>query len=225
MDTVRLPGDSGADRPDLPAGLPTLCLLPAVSLDGLNRYNGDAYPERAYSVQAAEPGSRPLYLFPFGNGAMVACTLAGAALSSVFLGPFSMSTVQRKISVALGAVFVAGIPGLALVPLGISKIRATPTWSLWSIAASCALFTLLYWTCDIKRWTAWATLLRPARSNTLLTCLLPDAYFFLSMWFGFAPLLSRWDAGVAGVVRALGFTLAMLLLSGLLTRLQVRVQL
>jgi predicted acyltransferase len=64
--------------------------------------------------------------------------------------------------------------GRVLTPLGISKIRATPTWSLYSIGAAVLVFALLFWICDVKRRTGWAFFIRPAGENTLTTYLLPD---------------------------------------------------
>ena len=46
--------------------------------------------------------------------------------------------------------------GYLLQPLGISKIRATPTWCLYTIAFTVAAFALLYWVCDIRKKAGWA---------------------------------------------------------------------
>ena len=69
--------------------------------------------------------------------------------------------------------------GWLTVPLGISKIRATPAWTLWNIGAAVLAFALLYWICDQWRKTRWAALVHPAGANTLLTYLLPDTWYFL----------------------------------------------
>jgi heparan-alpha-glucosaminide N-acetyltransferase len=87
------------------------------------------------------------------------------------------------------------------------------------------LFAGLYWICDVRKKTAWAWLLRPAGENTLLTYLLPDLYFYVALWLGFTRLLGRWDAGWPGVVRAVVFTVFILLVAMGLTRKRVRLQL
>jgi amino acid transporter len=117
------------------------------------------------------------------------------------------------------------IAGWFLRPLGISKIRATPTWALWTVAACCVLFTLLYWLCDVKKQTRWAWLVRPAGSNTLLTYLIPDLYYFLAGLTGTAWLLDHWNHGWPGILRALAFTVAMLLVAHAATRAKLRMQL
>ena len=117
------------------------------------------------------------------------------------------------------------IAGRLFVPLGISKIRATPTWSLYSIGASILVFALFYWICDVKHWTRWAGLLRPAGSNTLLTYLLPDIWYFLFAVTGITYLDLHWNYGAPAVVKTLLFTLLILLIAKALTKAKVRLQL
>jgi len=115
--------------------------------------------------------------------------------------------------------------GWLSAPLGISKIRATPAWTLWNVGAAVLAFTLLYWVCDRQRWTAWAAIVRPAGSNTLLTYLLPDVWYFVLGAFGFTWLETHFHFGWAGVVKSVIFTLLMLGFAWLLTRARVRLQL
>jgi len=173
----------------------------------------------------AFPDYVPLYLWPFGNGAMCCIIMAGVVVSSIFLKPGDRVAPNRAISLAVGFSIVTLFAGFALVPLGISKIRATPTWSLYSIAASVFLFTLLYWICDLKKWQRWAVILRPAGSNTLLTYLLPDLWYFLLSAVGFAYLDVHFDVGWPGVVKTLLFTFLMLAAAGVLTKARIRLQL
>jgi predicted acyltransferase len=133
--------------------------------------------------------------------------------------------VSMYILLALVMAAVCFVAGWLLAPLGISKIRATPTWALWTIAASCALFSALYWICDVHKQTNWAWLVRPAGSNTLLTYLVPDIYYFLAGLTGYEYLLGHWNAGWPGIIRAVCFTIAILLIARVLTRARLRMQL
>jgi predicted acyltransferase len=126
-------------------------------------------------------------------------------------------------AVVIGLFAIAA--GWLLTPLGISKIRATPTWTLWNIGAAMLVFTLLYWICDQRRRTAWAAVVRPAGANTLLTYLLPDLWYFLLGMTGLTYLASHFNFGWAGVVRSVVFTLLMLAFATILTRSKVRLQL
>ena len=171
------------------------------------------------------PGRSPLYVWPFGNGAMCCIIMAGAVTSSVYLSPVGRRPPRRAMGLAAGFCLLTFAVGWMLTPLGISKIRATPTWSLYSIGAAALLFTLLYWICDVKQWQRWALFVRPAGSNTLLTYLLPDLWYFALSVAGFTWLDTHFNTGAAGVVKTLAFTLLMLAAAGLLTRARLRLQL
>ncbi|MGB6132868.1 MAG: DUF5009 domain-containing protein [Acidobacteriaceae bacterium] len=166
-----------------------------------------------------------LYEWPFGNGAMASLVMAGIVTSLIFLDGERATTPARKMALGTAMGVVCFAAGWYLRPLGISKIRATPTWALWTVAACCILFTLLYWLCDVKKQTRWAWIVRPAGSNTLLTYLIPDLYYFLVGWTGTAWLLEHWNHGWPGIVRAVAFTVAMLLLAHAATRARLRMQL
>jgi hypothetical protein len=170
------------------------------------------------------PDRLPLYLWPFGNGAMCCIIMAGVVTSSMFLKSGDRVAPGQAIPLAVGFAVVTLIAGRILVPLGISKIRATPTWSLYSIAASVLLFALLYWICDWKKRQRWSVLVQPAGANTLLTYLLPDLWYFLLSAIGFTYLDTHFDAGWPGVVKTALFTFLMLAAAGALTRSKIRLQ-
>lgn len=168
----------------------------------------------------------PLYFWPFGNGCMPSLIMAGVVTSLIFLDEGRISggpTRKMQLGVLMG--ILAFIAGWFLRPLGISKIRATPTWALWTVAACCVLFTALYWLCDLKKRTGWAWLIRPAGSNTLLTYLIPDIYYFLVALTGTAYLEEHWNHGWPGVFRAIAFTVCILLVAHAATRARLRMQL
>jgi heparan-alpha-glucosaminide N-acetyltransferase len=166
-----------------------------------------------------------MYIWPFGNGALPTLVMAGIVTSSIFLGEHHWTTPWQKIQLALLMSVVCFVVGWLLAPLGISKIRATPTWALWTIAASCALFAALYWICDVRKLTRWAWLVRPAGSNTLLTYIVPDIYYFLAGLTGLEYLLGHFNAGWPGIIRAVAFTIAILLVAMGLTKARLRMQL
>lgn len=171
------------------------------------------------------PRHLALYVWPFGNGAMCCMILAGVVTTEIFINLGSRLTPQRATYLALSFSAVAFLAGRILTPLGISKIRATPTWALYSTGVAVLLFTLLYWVCDVKQWQRWAFFLRPAGSNTLLTYLLPDLWYFFLGVIGFTWLDAHFNVGWAGVTRTVVFTLLMLAIAGALTRARVRLQL
>lgn len=171
------------------------------------------------------PGKVPLYVWPFGNGAMPGIIMAGVVTSSIFLNAASAGKVRRAMQIGAGFGLALLLSGLLLTPLGISKIRATPTWCLYSAGAAVLLFTALYWICDVQKKTAWAGFLRPAGANTLLTYLLPDLWYFFFVAFNITYLERHLNSGLPGVVKTLVFTAMMLWFAWLLTRARVRLQL
>jgi heparan-alpha-glucosaminide N-acetyltransferase len=171
------------------------------------------------------PRHLPLYFWPFDNGAMASITMGGIVTSVIFLGAHKWQTLQKKLLLALSFAIVALAAGYVLIPLGISKIRATPTWALFCIGAAVLVFMALYWVCDVKKQTTWAAFVRAAGANTLLTYLLPDFFYFLVGLAGITFLDTHFNAGWPGIVRAVVFTAAILGISAVLTKWKIRLQL
>jgi predicted acyltransferase len=167
----------------------------------------------------------PYYLFPFSNGAMAGIVFAGIVTSVIFLGAHRWQSLGQKTLLGLSFGVLSLIAAWFLTPLGISKIRATPTWSLYSIGAAVLLFTALYWICDIKKKTGWAFFARPAGANTLTTYLLPDFWDYILGAAGITYLDTHFNYGWQGVVRCFVFTAFILAVANLLTRWRVRLQL
>ena len=165
------------------------------------------------------------YEWPWGNGSSASLIMAGIVTTVIFLEAKRFRTFRQKLLPATLFAVAALAAGYLLKPLGISKIRATPTWCLYTIAFSVAAFTLLYWLCDIKKKTAWAFAFRPAGSNTLTTYLLPDYWDMIFGLFGITILGDHFRSGWHGVARSIIFTCLMLAIAALLTRKKVRLAL
>jgi heparan-alpha-glucosaminide N-acetyltransferase len=148
--------------------------------------------------------------------------MAGIVTATIFFGEDRLSNFRDKAIAAILFAFLLLAAGWFLTPLGISKIRATPTWCLYSAGSSVLLFTVLYWICDVRKRTAWAAFARPAGANTLLTYLLPDFYYFA---FGSIFFSAEFHAGWPGVIKSAVFTGFILMLAAVLTRCKVRMQL
>jgi predicted acyltransferase len=156
---------------------------------------------------------------------MPAITFAGIVTSVIFLGTHRWQSPAKKI--CLGLLFGVSllIAGWILTPLGISKIRATPTWSLYNSCAAVLFFTTLYWIYDVRKATRWASFVRPAGSNTLTTYLLPDFWYFILVAAGIHYFDTHLNYAWPGVARCVLFTAFILILSGPLTRLRIRLRL
>ncbi len=164
----------------------------------------------------------PIYVWPFGTGALPSIIAAGVVLAGIFMGPQRDLSFRKKARLALlfaGILFAAG---WLLTPFGMSKIRATPTWCLYSSGISTLIFLGLYWLADVKRRTGWAWLIKPAGSNTLTTYLLPDV-FYAAVGFTYVP--AYLSQGLPGAARSLVFTVFILVCATVVTRLKFRMQL
>jgi predicted acyltransferase len=193
---------------------PLACFVGLLTFNALTAARWLTFPQRI-----------PYYFWPFSNGAMAAITFAGIVTSVIFLGAHRWQSLRQKISLGVSFGVLSLAAGWALTPLGISKIRATPTWSLYSAGAAVLLFTALYWICDVKQTTRWAFFVRPAGSNTLTTYLLPDLWYYILAATGIHYFETHFNYGWPGVVESVLFTAFILAMSGLLTRLGIRLRL
>lgn len=100
---------------------------------------------------------------------------------------------------------------------GISKIRATPSWTSICAGITMLAFVLLHFIADVKGKTSWASFIAPAGSSTLTCYLMP--YFA----YAFADLLG-WSLpgvltdGVVGLLKSFVFALLIIQVTGLLNR-------
>jgi hypothetical protein len=171
------------------------------------------------------PMQLPLYVWPFSNGAHPAIAMAGIAITTIFLRLHAKRALNHRILLASTFAICMLASAWLLAPLGISKIRATPTWALASAGTAVLAFLMLYWLCDIKRHVRWTVFVKPAGENTLLTYLLPDVYYAFAAFVGFTYFDNHLTFGAPGVLRAVCFTARILALAALLTRWRIRLQL
>jgi predicted acyltransferase len=173
------------------------------------------------------PRRAGLYIWPFGNGSDTLISMAGVATSVLFIGEHSRHwpTFRSKITYALAFATIVLAAGYFLTPLGISKIRATPTWSLYCVGSSIFIFTLLYYICDIHQKRRWAAFTSAPGSNTLLTYLLPDLWYFILGALGITWFRTHLAWGFPGVIRSIVFTAFIVAIASLLTRWKLRLQL
>lgn len=161
-------------------------------------------------------------IWPFDAGELPSIAIAGIVASTIFLDSSLAQTFKQKAYWALGYAAILFGAGWILLPFRVSKNAATPSWCMFCSGISVLLFLALYWLADVRHISGWAAILKPAGSNTLLTYLLPDLFYFAA-GAALAPFL--WNSGLPGLARAVIFTFAILGVSGLLTKLRVRMQL
>lgn len=103
---------------------------------------------------------------------------------------------------------------------GISKIRATPSWTSICAGISILAFVLLHFIADVKGRTKWAGLIAPAGSSTLTCYLMPYfAYAFVALLGWSLPEVLT--EGVVGLLKSMLFALLVIQFTGLLNRVQI----
>jgi heparan-alpha-glucosaminide N-acetyltransferase len=164
----------------------------------------------------------PRFLWPFGSGSLASITLAGLLLSLIFIRNNLANSLRLKITWGISMAIILFVAGWLLLPFGLAKIGSTPSYTLFSAGICVILFILMYWMVDIKGISEWAVLIKPAGSNPLLTYILPDIYYAI-LGLSHSGLIG--DEGWPGVLRSVLFTLFILGISAIMTRMKIRLQL
>lgn len=163
--------------------------------------------------------SLPPYAKPFEAG-LTSITMAG--LLAALLMIESTASFKEKAGKIIAFALAALGAGWLLRPLGISKLRDTPTWCLYCIAANLLIVLLFYWVADIKRWTGWARFAMPMGVNALMGYFLAYVAYFNSTVF---KLTADGTSGWHGVERSLIFTGLILAIVAVLDHARVRLRL
>lgn len=153
-------------------------------------------------------------------------TVAGLVLGMIFSNQFGIDTPKKKIVWTLIFGLFMAIAAYCLRPLyGIGKIPATPSWCLYCNAICCVIFVFLYWLIDLKKKTGWTNFLKPAGANPLLAYILPDIVAAIFGLIGISYFYDLFGFGVVGIVRAFVFALIMVWVTGLLSKINIRLHL
>ncbi|MBL0741326.1 DUF5009 domain-containing protein [Chryseolinea lacunae] len=159
-----------------------------------------------------------------GHASHTSIVLMGIILSIIFFHGKGKKDNRRFAEAAVYTVILL-VAGFLLRPyFHISKIYATPTWCLYSAAACTIIFSFLYWLIDLKKQSAWTTFFKPAASNPLLTYIIPFVIAAL-MHLLHVSWPDVFYQGVAGIVWALVFAVAVMSLVTVLNKLKIKLQL
>jgi predicted acyltransferase len=158
-----------------------------------------------------------------GNASNSSITILGV-ICAVLYRKFSEKTIRIEMILILIAVMLF-VFGFATRPQwGISKIRATPSWTSICTAISILTFALLIFLVDKKGKENWFKVIKPAGTSTLTCYLLPYLHeaIFLSIIGVQLPLIIR--TGWMGVIKSLVFALAIVIITGWLEKRRLRLK-
>jgi heparan-alpha-glucosaminide N-acetyltransferase len=106
---------------------------------------------------------------------------------------------------------------------GISKIGGTPSWTTICAGIGFGSLGILYFLADIRNIRKWADILGPAGRATLTCYLVPYFYYGFYSIIGISlPLFLR--TGILGIVKSLLFALLIVLITGGLEKLRIKLK-
>jgi predicted acyltransferase len=165
------------------------------------------------------------HIWIVGSGSMPAFVMAGVAASVIYRKYMSQSAPGLTyVLILLGLGVIAFAYGFGTRPFwGISKIRATPAWVGICSGISFFAFAFMFWLVDLKRIRSWATILKPAGTATLTCYLIPYLWYAVLALLSFSlPLFLR--TGFVGLVKSFCFALLVIVVTGLINRVGVRLK-
>jgi heparan-alpha-glucosaminide N-acetyltransferase len=164
----------------------------------------------------------PVELFP-GNGAFQSFALAGL-MASLIISKYSLSFLKRT-SLLCGLGTGMLLLGIFVHPwFIISKNLATPVWIFFSCSIAYFLFTFLHWLVDIKGQASWFNIIKQAGTNTLTCYLIPYIVYSVFELIMFR-LPDSIVTGIAGLAKSLIFSLLIIGLTALLSKINIRLRL
>ncbi len=107
----------------------------------------------------------------------------------------------------------------------VSKIRATPSWCLYTAGICVLLYYLLYWIIEAKKTTQWSNFIMPAASNPLLIYIIPGIILYLNMLLGIHIIPEAFTSGIPGILWSLVFTIIMVFLVQFFNKAHIRLHL
>jgi len=153
-------------------------------------------------------------------------TVAGVIVGMLFLEYSPVRNTRQRIIWILSFGVALCVAGFLLRPLyGINKVRATPSWCLYSSGICCFLYVFFYWLIDIRKEVGWTRLIKPAGANPLLAYILPDIFYAILGLLGITFLHQYLNEGLLGIFRSLLFAFAMVGITDILYKLHIRLRL
>lgn len=165
------------------------------------------------------------YVWIAGNGAMQAFTMAG-----VFVAVLYMRLAERNelkllwIGMLLMSVILFNLGFIVrYVSGGISKIRDTPAWVLICTAISLIVYALFIFIVDFKKKYNWVKPIEPAGVATF-TCYIVPGLFYPIYEMANIEYPEALTQGMGGLIKCVVFALAMIWVTGLLQRVNIRLK-
>ena len=161
-----------------------------------------------------------------GNAAHTSIVLCGIVVSLLFFDEGKTVTAEKRFIQAFVFAALLFVAGYFLRPyFKISKIHATPTWCLYSAAFCTFIFLFLYWLVDKEKVQKWTSFFKPAASNPLLTYIIPDIIYYLTVLLGISLFPDSLSYGVPGMLWSAFYAVAVMGVVIILNKMKLKLQL
>jgi len=163
------------------------------------------------------------YVWIAGDGSMPAFSMAGIITSIAYR---NLSSANKKfwILMVLFAVVLIGFGLLTRPVWGISKIRATPSWTAICSGIGILGFLVMVYISDIRKVASWYNYIKPAGTSTLTCYLIPYIHYALIGLLGLSQLPEVMRTGVPGLFKSLIYALLIVSVTGLLEKRNIRLK-
>jgi predicted acyltransferase len=157
----------------------------------------------------------------FVSGSNYASVMSGLLVTTILIKLQEQNRIKYLIPILLGISLILIFFGFITRPeWGISKIRATPSWTAICAGISTISFILLYILSDRLNIYRWAEIIAPAGRSTLTCYLVPYIVYpiFALTHFHLPAVLVT---GIVGICKSLLFALIIIWITGGLNRLKI----
>lgn len=164
-----------------------------------------------------------LLSFIAGHLTHASVVTAGVIISLLF---FEQKVVPKINWSVIGFAVLFLAVGYFLRPyFGISKIKGTPSWTMFSAAICTVLFYFLYWLMEIKKQTKWSGFFMPAAANPLLIYILPGVIYYFNLALKIEIIPEYFREGIPGIIWSLIFSIIMLFVMKICNRYKIQLHL
>ncbi|MEN2400545.1 DUF5009 domain-containing protein [Flavobacterium sp. MC2016-06] len=163
------------------------------------------------------------FSFIAGHLTHASLVTAGVIISLLFFDQKNVSKINWGV-IGFALVFF-GVGYLLRPYYGISKIKGTPSWTMFSAAICTVLFYFLYWLMEIKKQTKWSNFFMPAAANPLLIYILPGVIYYFNLAFNIHIIPDYFREGIPGIIWSLVFSTIMLLVVKICNKYKIQLHL
>lgn len=153
-----------------------------------------------------------------------ASVLSGVLLTTILIRFQEKERMNLLIPVLLGLAVLLILFGFLTRPeWGISKIRATPSWTAICAGITTISFVIVHIIADKLKFSKWADIIAPAGKSTLTCYLVPYIVYPVMALTGF-HLLNALTTGIVGLVKSIVFSLLIIWITGGFNRVGVNLK-